>query len=149
MRRVGQRDLPHLASRGAELLDRRPHRLFDLRIEPFAEVLAGHADAQAPHAFGNRRRVVGHRPPRRRLIVHILAGDLAQQEGGAAHVLRERPDLVERAGERDHAIPRDAAVGGLDADAADERGRLADRSAGVGAERTRHHPSRHRRSTAA
>ena len=45
--------------------------------------------------------------------------------------------MIERRTERDQAVPRDAAVGRLQADHAAHRGRLANRSAGVGPERQR------------
>ena len=47
------------------------------------------------------------------------------------------PGLVERGGERDQAVAADAAVRRLHADRAGDRGRLADRAAGVGADRER------------
>ena len=56
-------------------------------------------------------------------------------------VQRERADLIERRRERDQAVARDAAVGRLHADDAAERGGLADRAAGVGAQRQRREPA--------
>ena len=47
----------------------------------------------------------------------------------------ERADLVERAGERDQAVAADPAVGRLQPDDAADGGRLADRAAGIGAQR--------------
>jgi hypothetical protein len=49
--------------------------------------------------------------------------------------LGERADLIERRGEGDQAVAGNAAVGRLEADHAAVRGRLADRAAGIGAER--------------
>ena len=60
----------------------------------------------------------------------------------------ERADLVERAGERDQAVAADAAIGRLEADHAAKRRRLADRAAGVGAERQRDQSGRDRRGRA-
>src|SRR3546814_4894803 len=48
--------------------------------------------------------------------------------------------LIQRGSEGDDTPARTAAVGGLDAGNAGERGRLADRAAGVGAGRSRHDP---------
>ncbi len=59
----------------------------------------------------------------------------SQRERGVGDGVRERPDLVEAAGERDQPVAADAAVRRLDADHAAQRRRLADRAAGVGAER--------------
>ena len=51
------------------------------------------------------------------------------------HVLREGADLVERRGEGDKPVARDAPVGGLEADDTAQRRRLADGAARVGARR--------------
>ena len=58
---------------------------------------------------------------------------------------RERSDLVERRGKGDEAVSRHPPVGRLHADHATQRRRLADRAAGVGAERERGEAGRHRR----
>ena len=50
-------------------------------------------------------------------------------------VLGERPDLVERRGVGDDAIAADATVSRLEADHAAKRRRLANRAAGIGAQR--------------
>ncbi len=80
--------------------------------------------------------VARHRAVERGGVVRIVAGDHLQQAAASSSAVRPNgPDLIERRGERDHAVARDAAVGRLDADDAAERRRLADRAAGVGAER--------------
>ena len=61
----------------------------------------------------------------------------------SAAVRGERADLVERRSERDQAVPRDAAIGRLQAEHAAERCGLTDRSAGLRTERQRHHVGRH------
>ena len=53
---------------------------------------------------------------------------------GVTHVPPERPDLVERAGEGDDPVAAHPAVRRLEADHAAQRGRLADRAAGVRSE---------------
>ena len=65
-----------------------------------------------------------------------MAGDDLEQERRVGQVVRERADLVERAGEGDQAVAADPAVGRLQADDPAERGGLADRAAGVGARAT-------------
>ena len=57
--------------------------------------------------------------------------DRVQQRRGVTGVAPERSDLVERAGEGDEAVAADPAVGRLHPDDPAERGRLADRAAGV------------------
>src|SRR5690606_25281024 len=54
--------------------------------------------------------------------------------------------LVERRRAGDEAVPRDRAVGGLGADGGGDRGGLADRATGVGADRERSLVRRERRS---
>ena len=94
----------------------------------------GHPEAQAlqvlaagrddPALDPDRGRVAGVAPLQRR-----------QQQRRVGDVAGQRPALVERGGEGDHPVARDRAVGRLQADDPAERGRLADRAAGVGADR--------------
>ena len=90
------------------------------------------------------RRDVGHRRVRRGRVGGVVAGHRGEHVGGVLDGARERPDLVERRAEGEQAVARDAAVGRLEADDAAQRGRLADRAAGVGAERDRRQAGRHR-----
>ena len=78
-------------------------------------------------------------------IARIVAGEHFQQQGAVFGRVPQRADLIERAGERDQAIAADAAVGRLQAGDAAERRRLADRAAGVGADRERRHARRQAR----
>ncbi len=73
-----------------------------------------------------------------------MAGHGREEVGGVLHGPRERADLVERRAEGEQAVARDAAVGRLEADDAAQRRRLADRAAGVGAERDRREAGRDR-----
>ena len=70
----------------------------------------------------------------RRGVERVVAGDHVEQQRGVGDGGGERADLVERARERDEAVARHQPVGGLHADDAAQRGGLADRAAGVGAE---------------
>ena len=72
-----------------------------------------------------------------------------QQRRRVRHRARQRAHLVERAGEGDHAVARHAPVGRLEPHQVGERRRLADRAAGVGAQRAEHLARRHRRRRAA
>ena len=89
-----------------------------------------------------RRRAA---PPRRRRdrrvdggrVERVVAGDDRVQQRGVQDGARARAGLVERGGERDQAVARDAAVRRLHADRAGDGGGLADRPAGVGADRER------------
>ena len=66
------------------------------------------------------------------------------QQRGVQHGPPERPGRVQAARERDHAVAGGAAVGRLGADDAADRGGLADRAAGVGADGQRRLVGRHR-----
>ena len=72
-----------------------------------------------------------------------------QQQRRVGDVAGQRPALVERRGEGDHPVARDRAVGGLQPDDPAERGRLADRAAGVGADRAGRQAAGDRRGRAA
>ena len=78
----------------------------------------------------------------RRRVARVLADHRAEQQRRVGHVARERAGLVERRGERDHPVARDGAVGRLEADDPAQRGGLADRAAGVRADRPRREPGR-------
>ena len=103
---------------------------------PSPRELAGHAEAHAVEPLGARQldRV---RELQRGGVAGVVADHVAEQQRRVAHVARDRPGLVERGGERDHAVARDRAVGRFQPDDAAQRRRLADRAAGVGAERPR------------
>ncbi|GMR23665.1 MAG: hypothetical protein BMS9Abin37_2115 [Acidobacteriota bacterium] len=66
--------------------------------------------------------------------MRVIACQRFQQQRRVVHRVSQRPDLVQRRGERHESVARYAAVGGFESgDAAQARG-LADRSAGVGSE---------------
>ena len=73
-------------------------------------------------------------------VERVVAGDDVEQQRGVGDGGGERADLVERARERDQPVARDQAVRGLHADDAAQRGGLADRPAGVGAQGERRVP---------
>ena len=73
----------------------------------------------------------------RRGVHRVVTRDRLEQQRRVGDGVGERPDLVEARREGDQAEPADRAVGRLDADDAAQRGRLADRAAGVRAERER------------
>ena len=72
-----------------------------------------------------------------------LADHGAEQQRGVGDVAGERAGLVERRGEGDHPVARDRAVGRLEADDPAQGRGLADRAAGVGADRPRRRAGRH------
>ncbi len=80
---------------------------------------------------------IGLREVQRGRVAGVLADHRAEQQRAVGDVARERAGLVERGGEGDHPVAADRAVGGLEADDPAQRGGLADRAAGVGADRPR------------
>src|SRR3546814_11762107 len=85
-------------------------------------------------------RSIGNGKIERGGILRIETRHFLEQYGAIAHVPGHRTRLIQRGSEGDDTPARTAAVGGLDAGNAGERGRLADRAAGVGAGRSRHDP---------
>ncbi len=90
-------------------------------------------------------RVFRHGHIRSGRIHRIAARHYLQQERRVLHRLSERSRMVERRGEGNEAVPRDASVGRHQADHAAKCRRLADGAAGVGADRG-HGSSRRNRS---
>ena len=83
------------------------------------------------HRAADRRLVVGNGRVGAGRVLGVRPRHRAQHDRRVAHGARDRARLIERRGERDHAIARAAPIGRLDADRAGERGGLADRAAGV------------------
>ena len=103
---------------------------------------------RGPPRPGPRRRSAGRRGARRWAARPARGGRArwsrrgrgprgAQHQRGVGHVARERAALVERRREGDHPVAADRAVGGLEPDDPAQRRGLADRAAGVGADRPR------------
>ena len=107
-------------------------------LEPLAGELAHDADPQALHVGtpgGLDER--GHRGVDRRGVHRVVPGDHLVEQGGVEHGAGARAGLVERARQRHEAVARHPAVGRLGADRAGDGRGLADRAAGVGADRQR------------
>ena len=117
--------------------------LADFGVEAFAEVLRRHADAQAFCASVAFGRVVRYRSRRTGRVVGVVAGNHAKQGGSIAHVAGEGSNAIERRSKSDESIAGDAAIGGQNANHSAEAGGLADRAAGIGAERRDGHIGRH------
>ena len=121
-------------------LDGGPHR----RRGPVQEEAAQQAHAQPLDVAGERGPVVGHRQHAAAGVGGIVAGHRAQHERAVGGRAGHRPHVVHRPRQRQHPGPAHPAVGGLEAGDAAQRGRDADGAAGVGAERARRQPGRHR-----
>ena len=108
------------------LLEPRAH----LVVEQIAEVAARHGQPQAVDRHRRRRLRCGVAEQR---VIH---------EAGVGDALRQRPDVVERARQRHHAVGRDFAERRLEPDDAAGGGGNADRAAGIGADRGERHAGR-------
>ena len=75
----------------------------------------GHAEAQPVERLGARQPDL-LRVLERGGVAGVAADHVAVEQGGVGHVAGERAALVERRGERDHPVARDAAVGRLQPD---------------------------------
>ena len=91
-------------------------------------------EAQAVQILAARRPDAALDPDRGR-VAGVPPLHRREQQRRVGDVAGQRPALVERGGEGDHPVARDRAVGRLQADDPAERRRLADRAAGVGADR--------------
>ena len=104
------------------------------RIDPLAGELLGDAQAHAGKRLGGGQRdLLG--VSQGGGVALVAADHVAQQQRRIGDIAGQRPGLIERGGEGDHPVARDGAVGRFQPDDPAQRGRLADRSACVGAER--------------
>ena len=132
MPRVRQLDLLHGP---AQLLDE-GQRAAALLGHPRFEALL----VEAPRAHPHPVQALGAGQPHAfrvldgRGVTGVPSHERGGEHGRVGDVARQRTALVERGCEGDHAVPRHGAVGGLQPDHPAERGRLADRPAGVGAD---------------
>ena len=97
------------------------HRRLDLGLAcPRRSTRAARRCAGRRRRRSSARRVVAAPARQRRRVARVVAGDRFEQERRVAHVAGERADLVERRGEGDQPVARDAAVGRLQPDDAAE-----------------------------
>ena len=104
------------------------------------------ADAQVAHAAIQHAAEIAARCVGGAAGVgRVVPGDRIQQQRVVGHRAGHRPDMVQREGQREHAAPRHQPVGRLQPDDAAGAGRIAHRTAGVGAQRQRKQPGARRR----
>ena len=94
---------------GDSLLDTRT----DLGVQPFSEILCGHADDEIFYALVDRRERGLECEVGRRRIAFIVSGNDIVEEGGVGDIPAKRADLVERGGVGYEAVTRHAAVSGF------------------------------------
>ena len=126
-------------TQGLEVVD----RLVELVQHPILVAipvkLFHHADAHPgqipPGALAGSSNDGGHRPVHAGGVVRVGTSDDLVQQCGVEHSAGGRTALVQRGCARHQAIPGYRTVGRLDPHGAGERRRLANRPAGVGADR--------------
>ena len=150
---VGARHLDHLRPGLGHQLDRLAEPGEDTRLVALAAELGHDADAQPRQvAVGSSARGVDE-PGDRLLdaggVERVVAADDLVEQGRVEHGPGHRAGLVEGVRQGDEAVARHPAVRRLHADRAGDRTGLADRAAGVGADRQGRLVGRHRGRAAA
>ena len=98
------------------------------------EVVLRYADGQALHALLQRLAVVVHRLVGAGRVHRVVPGQHLQRNGRVLHAARQGPAVVQRPGQREHAVLGDAAVGGFQPHGAAPGGRYEDGAARAGAQ---------------
>ena len=112
---------------------------------PSPRELLRHAEADALEVASRSGSLTGSGRPMRRAVARVRRRpSRASSSARVGDVAGERAGLVERGGEGDHPVAADRAVGRLEPDDPAQRGGLADRAAGVGADRPRRRAGGHR-----
>ena len=132
-------DLLDARAASLEARDGLPDPALDIGLHAGNEVLARESEPLAAQPagglvvrVGKGEQPVGDRDRSRCRVSLVAPGDCMEQRGGVTDVARKRPDLVERAGERDDPIAADPAVRRLEPDDPGQGRRLADRAARIG-----------------
>ena len=126
------------------------HGGLHLGIEPLGvEALTDQTHPQSLDGLLQGAAVIRHRIGEAGGIAPIGTGDHLQNFGAVGNAAAEGTHLIEGAGEGHQPPAAHPAIGGFEAHHTAEGGRLADRTAGIGAERSEAFASRHRRGTAA
>ena len=118
----------------------------DLRRHAVLPVFPRHADAQPLHPAAACGREVRHRTVGGGAVLRIEPGH--RIAAAVAQSATERPNgarVVQRGGERHHAVAAAPAIGRLDPGDPAQRRRLPDRAAGIGPRRAHRQPGRDRR----
>ena len=144
-----QRHIDDLRAGLLQNLDRFAHGRAHARLHALdLRIFARHAELHALDAFVEvSAHVVGAIGAGR--VKRVVACHRLQHQRRVFDRARERPDLIEAGCERDQPVAANASIRRLHADHAAHRGRLADRAAGVGAERDHRFARRDRGGAAA
>ena len=150
---MGTVDFGHVGADRGQLLDGFVERRQHAGLITLAAQLPDHADAHTAQIAcrpGLRGADdVGHLGVDGGGVARVVSGDHLMQQRGVDDGARAGPALVQRRRAGHQAVARDRAVGGLDPDGGGQRGRLANRAAGVGTDGQRRLERRQRGGTAA
>ena len=133
--RVGQRDGDEFGPELFAELDGGLDFFADALVHAIDEILGGDAELHAFQVTAEIRGEILGRDIERGGVVRVFSGNGVEDRGAIAGATADGADLIERGGKGHEAVARDAAVTGLEAHDAAERSGLADRAAGVAAER--------------
>ena len=135
--KMGTVDFGYVGTERGQLLDRFIERCRRGLITLAAQLL-DHPDAHAAEIACGAELCgtddVGHVSLDRGRVVWVVSGDHLVQQRGVQHCARAGSALVQRRRAGHQTVARHGAVGGFDSDGRGQRGRLADRSTGVGAD---------------
>jgi hypothetical protein len=118
-------------------------------MSSLAHPILDEAEAQAAHTALQLGPVIRHRHVLAAGVLRVEAGDRLQKQRDILGAAAERADMIHRECVGEDTAPADPPVGRLQPRDAADRRRAADRAAGIGADRGRHEPRRHRRAGAA
>ncbi len=148
VRAVRQPNRNHLDVAITEVLAHGAQRCHQIWRHPGLRVVRVVPDAQWSLAPGGRFRP-GQWFAQRGGIVGVMAGQNLQHACRVHHAARHRPDVIQRVGQGEYAMPADPAVARLDAHHAAGGGREADTAAGIRADGAGHQSCRQRHTRSA
>src|SRR5512145_3416311 len=105
--------------------------------------MTDNADPHAANSLVQLGGIIGYRNIGAAEIVRIIAGNRLEHDRAVFSRPSHGPAVIERERIGDHASSADPSVGWHQSDDAAERSRVANRSAGVGPERSHHQPGCH------
>ena len=133
---IGKRDLLDLRTEICRDTQALAEHLACGLVGAFAGPAPIDADRHAPQIAGQPCEIVRHGQRHGRRILGILARDHAEHCAAIDRAARHRPDMIQRRREFECAVAADPSPGRLQPGDAVGRGGKADRSAGIGAERS-------------
>src|SRR4029077_8934330 len=114
--------------------DSLPYGFFHLRIEAFDEVFLRETELQSLDPFLEGNRKIRYRIVEASRIKLVRPGDDIHQNRCIPHIFGDRPDLIQRRGKGDQAVPRNSTVRWFQTDPTTKCSWLPNRTARVRSE---------------